>query len=61
MEYGIFGILTATFAIILVALWVLLPFALFGVKPLLRDRLNELREANGKRVEIDRNGYKVKP
>lgn len=33
-------------AIVLVAVWVLVPFALSGIKPLLRDILAELKRAN---------------
>ncbi len=33
-------------AIVLVAVWVFVPFALFGIKPLLRDILAELKRGN---------------
>ena len=41
---GIFGILLFIIAIV----WLILPFAVFGIKPLLREILDELRILNGK-------------
>ena len=32
--------------IVLVIAWILLPFAMFGLKPLLRDLIKEARETN---------------
>jgi heme exporter protein D len=40
--YVIFGF----FVILLSVLWVLIPFAVFGIKPLLRELLRELRRNN---------------
>jgi len=34
------------FGVVLAILWVLVPFAIFGIKPLLQDILAELRRAN---------------
>lgn len=34
------------FSIVLTILWILVPFAIFGTKPLLRQILSELRRAN---------------
>lgn len=34
------------FGVVLAILWVLVPFAIFGIKPLLQDILTELRRAN---------------
>ena len=34
------------FGVVLAILWVLVPFAIFGIKPLLRGILVELRRAN---------------
>ncbi|MDX3932663.1 MAG: hypothetical protein QHC77_12085 [Stenotrophomonas sp.] len=34
------------FSVVLTVLWVLVPFAIFGTKPLLRQILAELRRAN---------------
>lgn len=34
------------FGVVLAILWVLVPFAIFGIKPLLQDILVELRRAN---------------
>ena len=34
------------FAIVLGILWMILPFAIFGTKPLLRQLISEMRETN---------------
>lgn len=39
-------IVGAIFALILTILWILVPFALFGIKPLLRELITEQRRAN---------------
>ncbi len=39
-------IVGAIFALILTILWILVPFALFGIKPLLRELVTEQRRAN---------------
>ena len=44
--YGIFTIIGAIFGLILTVLWILVPFALFGIKPLLRELIAEQRRAN---------------
>ena len=36
--------LTSCFLLVMAVLWFLLPFAIFGIKDLLRDILHELRE-----------------
>ena len=36
----------AIFALILTVLWILVPFALFGIKPLLRELITEQRRGN---------------
>jgi len=43
---GIFTIIGAIFGLILTVLWILVPFALFGIKPLLRELIAEQRRAN---------------
>jgi hypothetical protein len=43
---GIFMIAAAIFGLILTVLWILVPFALFGIKPLLRELIAEQRRAN---------------
>lgn len=43
---GIFMIIGAIFGLILTVLWILVPFALFGIKPLLRELVTEQRRAN---------------
>ena len=42
------SILVTIFLFIIAILWIILPFAVFGIKPLLREILVELREMNGK-------------
>jgi ABC-type sulfate transport system permease component len=42
---GIYGLLTI-FGIILAVVWIILPFAIFGTKPLLHKLLVEQRETN---------------
>lgn len=34
------------FGVVLATLWVLVPFAIFGIKPLLQDILVDVRRAN---------------
>lgn len=43
---GTSGLLFALFGLIVAILWILVPFAIFGIKGLLRDILRELRRAN---------------
>lgn len=43
---SIFMIIGAIFGLILAVLWILVPFALFGIKPLLRELIAEQRRAN---------------
>lgn len=40
----VFGVL---FVFVLAICWIILPFALIGTKPILRDILKELRKLNG--------------
>ncbi|MBO9716722.1 MAG: hypothetical protein J7507_07895 [Pseudoxanthomonas sp.] len=42
----IFMLIGAIFGLILTVLWILVPFALFGIKPLLRELIAEQRRAN---------------
>ena len=44
--YGTAWLLIVLFLIALAILWLLLPFALFGTKPLLREILAEVKKAN---------------
>jgi hypothetical protein len=39
-------ILAVLLAIVLVIAWILLPFAMFGMKPLLRELIAEVQETN---------------
>ncbi len=43
---SLFMIIVAIFGLILTVLWILVPFALFGIKPLLRELIAEQRRAN---------------
>jgi len=44
--YDLLVLAGAVFALILTVLWILVPFALFGIKPLLRQILAEQRRGN---------------
>jgi hypothetical protein len=52
---GLFGFVGFCFLVVLSILWILVPFAIFGVKPLLRDLLAEQRKANALLMEIGKN------
>jgi hypothetical protein len=41
--FGMFGMI---FTLFLAILWILVPFAIFGIKPILRDLLKEQRRSN---------------
>lgn len=41
-----FGIIGIVFAITVSVLWILVPFAIFGIKPLLRELISEQRRTN---------------
>lgn len=41
-----FGLIGTLFLLILAILWILVPFAIFGIKPLLRDLFHEQRRTN---------------
>ena len=41
--FGVFGMI---FMFFLAILWLLVPFAIFGIKPILRDLLKEQRRSN---------------
>lgn len=44
--FGSVSIFAVLFLIVLCILWILIPFAIFGIKPLLSAILAELRRAN---------------
>jgi len=48
MEWAITGVTLFLFVLglVLAVLWILVPFAIFGIKPVLQDILRELRKAN---------------
>jgi hypothetical protein len=43
---GVMGLIAVVFLIVVSIAWTLLPFAMFGLKPLLRDLLAETRRSN---------------
>ena len=43
---GIFVIATYIFLFLVAVLWFLLPFAVFGIKPLLKELIGEMRRMN---------------
>ena len=50
---GLLGTLVSTlFFLALGILWVLVPFAIFGIKPLLRDLISEQRKTQALLIEI---------
>lgn len=53
--FGAFGLIGALFSIALAILWILVPFAIFGVKPLLRELITEQRKTQALLVEIGKN------
>ena len=44
--FGILYLLVVIFGIVLAACWIILPFALIGTKPLLRELIAEVRRNN---------------
>jgi len=44
--FGGAGIIMMLFMLVVGVLWILVPFAVFGIKPILIDIRNELRKAN---------------
>jgi len=48
MEWAFTGVtlFLGLLGLVLTLLWILVPFAIFGIKPLLQDILSELRRAN---------------
>jgi hypothetical protein len=53
-ELGALTTVVVLFAILVLILWVLLPFAVFGTKPLLREILAELKTLNAARATAPR-------
>ena len=53
-QLGALGTVVLLFAILVLILWVLLPFAVFGMKPLLREILAELKTLNAARATAQR-------
>lgn len=43
---GSLGLLFGLFAILILILWILVPFAIFGIKPLLRQLIAEQQRTN---------------
>lgn len=60
--FGSVSIFAVLFLIVLCILWILIPFAIFGIKPLLSAILAELRRANElKAHELSRRDIAVVP
>lgn len=45
-ELGFLSVILALFVVVLVVCWIVLPFAIIGTKPLLKELLEELRKMN---------------
>lgn len=43
---GFLALILVTFCVVLVICWVVLPFALIGTKPILRELLEEVKRTN---------------
>ena len=43
---GMFGLVLMILAIVLIIAWIILPFALIGLKPLVRQLIDEQRRTN---------------
>ena len=54
--FGILYVVVIIFLVVLAILWFFLPFAIFGIKPLLNKLLVELKETN-QYLRIRRNPY----
>ena len=50
-----FGLIGTLFIFILAILWVLVPFAIFGIKPLLKELIVEQRKTQALLMEIGKN------
>ena len=50
-----FGLIGTLFAFVLAILWILVPFAIFGIKPLLRELISEQRKTQAMLMEIGKN------
>jgi hypothetical protein len=50
-----FGLIGTLFVFVLAILWILVPFAIFGIKPLLRELIAEQRKTQELLMEIGKN------
>jgi hypothetical protein len=50
-----FGLIGTLFFFVLAILWILVPFAIFGIKPLLKELISEQRKTQALLMEIGRN------
>ena len=50
-----FGLVGTLFFVLLAILWLLVPFAIFGIKPLLRELITEQRKTQALLAEIGKN------
>lgn len=50
-----FGVIGTLFLFLLAILWLVIPFAIFGIKPLLRELIVEQRKTQALLIEIGKN------
>lgn len=50
-----FGLIGTLFFFVLAILWILVPFAIFGIKPLLKELILEQRKTQALLMEIGKN------
>lgn len=58
---GVFMIFVVVFSMILAILWILVPFAIFGIKPLLRDLIAEQRKTHAALATISQQLHTATP
>lgn len=54
-----FGVLWVLFMIVVGILWILIPFAIFGIKPLLRDLIREQKTTQALLTTISQQVYPI--
>lgn len=58
---GAFGIVFILLLLVFLALWIALPFSIFGIKDLLREMVEEQKKTNGLLKELLKVGAGLKP
>lgn len=53
------GLVWMLFALVLAILWILVPFAIFGIKPLLRDLIREQKATQALLTTISQQVYPI--